>query len=181
MLTSSNGELAHAAPGDAAIEIAIVRIVRIGDQQDVVGPAVVHRITFQLVAGAVRENVGIMDVTAFTKVLVEGPDAYAFLDRLTANRMPQKVGSITLTHMLNRAGRIELETTIVRMADDDEMVPSACQRYVEPLCVVCKANRGASRARDEDNVPLPALKCVHGAHKYGTITHATLLINLLAE
>jgi len=67
---------------------------------------------------AVRERVGIMDVTAFTKVLVEGPDAYALLDRLTANRMPQKVGSITLTHMLNRRGRIELETTIVRMADD---------------------------------------------------------------
>ena len=67
---------------------------------------------------AVRERVGIMDVTAFTKVLVEGPDAYALLDRLTANRMPQKVGSITLTHMLNQRGRIELETTIVRMADD---------------------------------------------------------------
>jgi dimethylglycine dehydrogenase len=67
---------------------------------------------------AVREHVGIMDVTAFTKVLVEGPDAYALLDRLTANRMPQKAGSITLTHMLNRAGRIELETTIVRMAED---------------------------------------------------------------
>ncbi|MEO1026420.1 MAG: FAD-dependent oxidoreductase [Pseudomonadota bacterium] len=67
---------------------------------------------------AVRSSVGIMDVTAFTKVLVSGPDAYALLDRLTANRMPQKVGSITLTHMLNRAGRIELETTVVRMAED---------------------------------------------------------------
>ncbi|MFV1876380.1 FAD-dependent oxidoreductase [Nioella sp.] len=67
---------------------------------------------------AVRERVGLMDVTAFTKVLVEGPDAYALLDRLTANRMPQKTGSITLTHMLNRRGRIELETTIVRMSDD---------------------------------------------------------------
>ena len=67
---------------------------------------------------AVRNSVGIMDVTAFTKVEVAGPDAYALLDRLTANRMPQKVGSITLTHMLNRRGRIELETTIVRMAED---------------------------------------------------------------
>ncbi len=67
---------------------------------------------------AVRERVGIMDVTAFTKVEVSGPDAYALLDRLTANRMPQKDGSITLTHMLNRRGRIELETTIVRMAED---------------------------------------------------------------
>ncbi|WP_171124271.1 MULTISPECIES: FAD-dependent oxidoreductase [unclassified Ruegeria] len=67
---------------------------------------------------AVRERVGIMDVTAFTKIEVSGPDAYALLDRLTANRMPQKVGSITLTHMLNRRGRIELETTIVRIAED---------------------------------------------------------------
>ncbi|MEO1538094.1 MAG: FAD-dependent oxidoreductase [Pseudomonadota bacterium] len=67
---------------------------------------------------AVRERVGLMDVTAFTKVEVEGSDAYALLDRLTANRMPQKVGSITLTHMLNRRGRIELETTIVRLGDD---------------------------------------------------------------
>lgn len=67
---------------------------------------------------AVRNAVGVMDVTAFTKVLVEGPGAYALLDRLTANRMPQQTGSITLTHMLNRRGRIELETTVVRMADD---------------------------------------------------------------
>jgi dimethylglycine dehydrogenase len=76
---------------------------------------------FDMVAAecqAVRERVGIMDVTAFTKVEVAGPDAYALLDRLTANRMPQKNGSITLTHMLNRRGRVELETTIVRMADD---------------------------------------------------------------
>jgi dimethylglycine dehydrogenase len=49
---------------------------------------------------------------------VEGPDAEALLDRLTANRLPQKVGGIALTHMLNRRGRIELETTIVRLARD---------------------------------------------------------------
>ena len=67
---------------------------------------------------AVRQRVGIMDVTAFTKIEVSGPDAYALLDRLTANRMPQKTGSITLTHFLNRRGRIEIEATIVRLADD---------------------------------------------------------------
>jgi dimethylglycine dehydrogenase len=67
---------------------------------------------------AVRERVGIMDVTAFTKVEVAGPGAYDLLDHLTSNRMPQKNGSVTLTHMLNRRGRIELETTIVRRAED---------------------------------------------------------------
>ncbi|MGB7241488.1 MAG: aminomethyltransferase family protein, partial [Sulfitobacter sp.] len=67
---------------------------------------------------AVREAVGIMDVTAFSKVRVSGAGAHDLLDRLSTNKMPQKVGSITLTHMLNRRGRIELETTIVRMAED---------------------------------------------------------------
>ena len=67
---------------------------------------------------AVREAVGIMDISAFTKIEVSGPDAYALVDRLTANRLPQKTGGIALTHMLNRRGRIELETTVVRLADD---------------------------------------------------------------
>lgn len=89
---------------------------------------------------AVRERAGIMDVTAFTKVLVEGPDAYALLDRLTANRMPQKAGSITLTHMLNRRGRIELETTVVRMAEDRFYLVCAAffeQRLLDHLSTHC--------------------------------------------
>lgn len=50
--------------------------------------------------------------------MVQSPDAHAVLDRLTANRMPKEMGSIMLPHMLNARGRIEMETTIVKMADD---------------------------------------------------------------
>lgn len=64
---------------------------------------------------AVRERVGIMDITAFAKVEVTGPRAREFLDRLVANRLPSRDGSVALTHMLNRRGRIELETTITRL------------------------------------------------------------------
>ena len=64
---------------------------------------------------AVRERVGIMDITAFAKVEVTGPQAREFLDRLVANRLPSRDGSVALTHMLNRRGRIELETTITRL------------------------------------------------------------------
>ena len=67
---------------------------------------------------AVREGVGIMDISAFTKVEVAGPDAANLLDGLVANKLPSKVGGIGLTHMLNEAGRIELETTVVRLAED---------------------------------------------------------------
>ena len=39
------------------------------------------------------------------------------MDRLIPNRVP-KVGRIGLTHMLGAGGRIELETTIVALAED---------------------------------------------------------------
>jgi len=67
---------------------------------------------------AVREAVGIMDITAFTKVCVSGPDARALLDRFTANKLPSKSGGIALTHLLNRRGRIEVETTILKMSEE---------------------------------------------------------------
>jgi dimethylglycine dehydrogenase len=67
---------------------------------------------------AVRETCGIMDISAFTKVKISGPDAERYLDRLVANKLPKKVGGIALTHVMNRRGRIELETTVVKLADD---------------------------------------------------------------
>lgn len=67
---------------------------------------------------AVRERVGIMDISAFTKVELSGPDAKSFLDKLVPNRLPNRVGGIVLTHLLNRRGRIEIELTVVRLADD---------------------------------------------------------------
>ncbi len=67
---------------------------------------------------AVRERVGIMDICAFTKVEVAGPDAESLLNGLIANTLPRNVGGICLTHMLNERGRIEMEMTIVKFADD---------------------------------------------------------------
>ena len=67
---------------------------------------------------AARKSAGIMDISAFAKVAVSGPDAAIFIDRLIPNRLPSQAGRIILTHLLNERGRIELETTIVRLAKD---------------------------------------------------------------
>lgn len=67
---------------------------------------------------AVRERVGMMDITGFTKVELAGPGAEAMLDGMVANRLPQKIGGIALTHILNRKGRIELELTVVKLAEE---------------------------------------------------------------
>ncbi len=65
----------------------------------------------------VRERVGLADLTAFAKYDVTGPDASAFLDRLTTNQLP-KVGRIGLTYMLTELGMVEIEFTIARLAED---------------------------------------------------------------
>lgn len=67
---------------------------------------------------AVRERVGIMDLSAFGKIDVSGSDAHAFVERMIANRAPTKVGRIVLSHILNPKGTIEAEVTVARIADD---------------------------------------------------------------
>jgi dimethylglycine dehydrogenase len=66
---------------------------------------------------AVRERVGILDLSSFAKFEIAGSGAAAFLDRVFANRMP-KVGRITLAHRLSRNGRFEGESTITCLAPD---------------------------------------------------------------
>ncbi len=74
---------------------------------------------------AVRERVGIADLTAFAKYDVKGKDAEAFLNRLCANTMPKRSGGIVLAHMLTELGGIEGEVTVTRMADNHFFVLSA--------------------------------------------------------
>ncbi|WP_170327295.1 FAD-dependent oxidoreductase [Ruegeria arenilitoris] len=97
---------------------------------------------------AVRERVGIMDVSAFTKVLVSGDDAEVLLDRLIANRLP-KIGRITLGHMLNRRGRIEMEVTVSRVREDAFYLVCAAffeQRLLDHL----EAHRQGARVKIEN-------------------------------
>ena len=67
---------------------------------------------------AVRERAGVMDISAFAKIEVSGPDAESFTSRMIANRIPRRPGGIVLGHVLNEKGTIEAETTVVRVEDD---------------------------------------------------------------
>ena len=75
-------------------------------------------------ARAVREGVGLIDATAFTKHVVKGPGATAFLDWFTCNRLP-KVGRINLTYALTDHGTVRTEYTIVRMKENEYYLVSA--------------------------------------------------------
>jgi len=75
-------------------------------------------------AKAIREGVGLIDATAFTKHVVKGPGATAFLDWFTCNKLPS-VGRINLTYALTGAGTTRTEYTIVRLAQDEYYLVSA--------------------------------------------------------
>ena len=67
---------------------------------------------------AVQNSVGILDLSTFSKYEISGEHSETFLDRLCANRIPKKDGSIVLTHMLNEKGRIQSELTITRLPNN---------------------------------------------------------------
>ena len=75
-------------------------------------------------AKAVRNDVGLIDATAFTKHVVKGPGSTNFLNWFTCNKLP-KVGRINLTYALTDHGTTRTEYTIVRMAEDSYYLVSA--------------------------------------------------------
>ncbi len=66
---------------------------------------------------ALREGVGLLDMTSFGKIRVEGRDALAFLQRLCANDMDVAAGRIVYTQMLNGRGGIECDLTVTRLSE----------------------------------------------------------------
>ena len=75
-------------------------------------------------AKAIREGVGLIDATAFTKHVVKGPGAAAFLDWFTTNKLP-RVDRINLTYALTAHGTTRTEYTIVRTGEESFYLVSA--------------------------------------------------------
>lgn len=65
---------------------------------------------------AVREGVGLFDMTSFGKIRIEGRDALGFLQRLCANQLDVPPGRIVYTQMLNPGGGIECDLTVTRLS-----------------------------------------------------------------
>jgi dimethylglycine dehydrogenase len=78
-----------------------------------------------------REQVGIIDLTPFTKHEIGGPGAEAWLDSLVANKVPTRIGRIALCHALTRGGGIRSEFTITKVDEQRFYVVSAgaAERY----------------------------------------------------
>jgi dimethylglycine dehydrogenase len=68
---------------------------------------------------ALRESVGIIDVSNFAKYRIRGDGAADYLDRLVANHVPTEIGRSCLTPMIGLRGGIAGDFTITKLAGED--------------------------------------------------------------
>lgn len=67
---------------------------------------------------AVRERVGLFDLSSFGKIEVEGPDAVRLLERAAANRVGVPVGTVVYTQLLNERAGIVGDVTVTRLGSE---------------------------------------------------------------
>ncbi len=67
---------------------------------------------------AVREGVGLMDMSFMAKFTVEGAGAGAVLDQVSAGGVDGDPETITYTQWLNEGGRIEADLTVTKLGED---------------------------------------------------------------
>ena len=65
---------------------------------------------------AVTESCGLLDMSAFAKMIVSGPGARDWLESIFANKIPKKRGRIALCHLLTSQGGVKSEFTVYESA-----------------------------------------------------------------
>ena len=71
---------------------------------------------------AVRENVGLYDMSTFGKIRVEGKDAESFLNYLCSANLSVDIGKIVYTQFLNSKGGIEADVTVTRLSETTYLI-----------------------------------------------------------
>jgi 4-methylaminobutanoate oxidase (formaldehyde-forming) len=82
---------------------------------------------------ATREAVTVVDETSFGKILVQGRDAEAQLQRLAANDVAVPVGRTVYTGILNERGTFESDLTIARLARDKFLIITGSAQPVRDM------------------------------------------------
>jgi len=82
---------------------------------------------------AVREAVGLFDLSSFGKTFIDGPDAEAELQRLCANDMAVAPGRAVYTQMLNNRGGIVADVTVTRLSRTRFMMVTAAATQTQDM------------------------------------------------
>ncbi len=74
---------------------------------------------------AVRQRVGILDLSGFSKFQVSGPGAESFLNYIITSKVPKAIGKISVATMLTQKGTIKCDVTVTKIAEDAFFVIAA--------------------------------------------------------
>jgi 4-methylaminobutanoate oxidase (formaldehyde-forming) len=90
---------------------------------------------------AVREAVGVMDMTLMAKYQVVGPDAGAVLDRLSTAAVVREVGRLVYTQWLDASGGIMADLTVTRLGDDRFLVVASDLTHARVAAMIRRETR----------------------------------------
>jgi glycine cleavage system aminomethyltransferase T/glycine/D-amino acid oxidase-like deaminating enzyme len=79
---------------------------------------------------AVRDGVGLYDLTSMGKFLVQGRDAESVLQYFCANEVAVPEGNVVYTPVLNEAGGFETDVTVTRFSEDTFFIVTAAATVV---------------------------------------------------
>ncbi|MCG8691793.1 MAG: FAD-dependent oxidoreductase, partial [Minwuiales bacterium] len=111
---------------------------------------------------AVREAVGLFDMTSFAKYRVEGRDAEAVLQRISANDIAVAPGRIVYTQWLNGRGGIEADLTVTRLSETAFLVVTAPASAVRDLAWLKRHVPEDAHCTVTDVTAAEAVICVMG-------------------
>ena len=97
---------------------------------------------------AVRENVGIYDISSFGKFEVSGKDAEKALQWICAGNVQVEPGNLVYTQWLNERGGIEADLTVTRTDPDRFMITTAIGSYNKDWWHLKKLLKGDVQLRD---------------------------------
>ena len=79
---------------------------------------------------AIREGVGLYDLTSMGKLLVKGPDAEQFLQKVCSNDIAVPVGKVVYTPVLNEKGGFETDVTVTRFSENSFFIVTAAATLI---------------------------------------------------
>lgn len=88
---------------------------------------------------AIRENVGIYDLTSMSNFIFEGKDALSVLQSICGANIDQPIGKVVYTQMLNERGGIEADITVTKMAENKFFIVTAGANAIRDLDYIQRA------------------------------------------
>jgi heterotetrameric sarcosine oxidase gamma subunit len=122
---------------------------------------------------AVRNNVGIYDLSSMANFVMQGSDALAVLQKICGNNVGGPIGKVVYTQMLNERGGIEADISVTRLAEDKFFIVTAGATALRDFDYIERAIPEGAHAFLIDVTSAYAMLGVMGPNSRGLLSRVT--------